>query len=123
MSFCTNCGKPLVQGVNKCGWCEHPLTEEERMRNINSSNAKDVYVNKSIKNIVAVIQILVGWQLLYIGSLICYYIFAPWGAEMGRNHNRNPDYGFFYGGVFALLGLFFYWVYIKLTKDPETYEE
>lgn len=120
MPFCTNCGKPLVKGVNKCGWCEHHLTEEE-IEYLKTPIKNDVFVTTSIKRVVAIIQLLVGWQLLYIGSLICYYIFAPWGAELGRKHNRNPDYGFFYGGVFALLGLFFYWIYICLTKDPESY--
>ena len=121
MSFCTNCGKPLVQGVNKCGWCEHPLSDKEKLTQ--PVIKYDVNVSIIVKRIVAIIQLLIGWQLFYIGSLICYYIFAPWGAEMGRKHNRNPDYGFLYGGIFALLGLFIYWIYLVVTEDPETYEE
>jgi hypothetical protein len=118
--YCINCGKPLVEGVLKCGYCEHPLSETD-INSIkpNKPIEKEIKISDGVKWALGIYCLLVGWQTLYIGTAICWFIWAPYCAEMADEHNRSPDYGFAYGIIFGIFGILFYWIYIKLTKDPD----
>jgi hypothetical protein len=122
--YCTNCGKLLVDGVLKCGYCEHPLPEADTKQiKIHKPLIRKVKISSGVKWAMGIYCLLVGWQTLYIGALICWFLWAPVCAEMADDHNRSTDYGFAYGIIFGIFGIMFYWAYLKLTKDPPTKKE
>jgi len=59
-----------------------------------------------------------GAILAPIGALVAYYWWGPWMVDFAIEHNRNINWAYFYGMSFGLFGIFFYYVYVKVTRDP-----
>jgi hypothetical protein len=121
MTFCKNCGKRLISGVRKCGYCEEPLTEEEQNNIVERRDSNASYIHT--KKIVAVIGIFLGicsiitWDWIgVIAILIGYFWIGPWCANIAEDDGREPNSAFVVGALFGLLGLLFYWVWVKLTS-------
>jgi uncharacterized membrane protein YeaQ/YmgE (transglycosylase-associated protein family) len=53
-----------------------------------------------------------------VGALVGYFWFAPWTANLAKEHNRSINWAYFYGFLFSLIGCGIYWLYVTLTKDP-----
>jgi len=120
MTNCEKCGKQLVQGVKKCGYCGHPAPEiitppSEDSKNIwNELNSSTHWVI-----IFFILLALLGNPAVGVmGALLGYFWLGPWAAAFAKEHNRSVNWAYFYGFVFAFLGCGLYWVYVKITTDP-----
>jgi tetratricopeptide (TPR) repeat protein len=57
--------------------------------------------------------------LLFLAVLIGYFWTGPFNFDIAKGHNRNINWAYFIGFVLSFPGWFLYWVYVKLTNDPE----
>lgn len=122
MTNCENCGKQLVKGVKKCGYCGYPAPE---VITAQSEESKNIWSElSSLTHGVVIILILLGILgspiIGIIGALIGYFWFAPWTANFGKEHNRSINWAYFFGFL-GLITIALYWVYVKLTRDPNSH--
>lgn len=46
-----------------------------------------------------------------------WFFVAKWCLDTAWEHHRSPTWAFFIGVMFSLLGLFVYWIFVKIFKD------
>ena len=133
MSFCNNCGKPLNASSAFCESCGSPVNKTDTTVPV---DIKVDIVSHNTKLGIAIFMIfLICVDLLIImfdpsvtsgGDLVrtlfaCglgYFLIGPWAAKIGKDHNRNPNYGFIWGSLLNLIGILIYWIWVKVSKDP-----
>jgi hypothetical protein len=139
MLHCPYCGKKVIQGDNFCHSCrrtfEDPLIDPSQKSQIKASSEKiwDTYWHEtnSATHFVFIIFLLFsfisnfirgnlgGMISAIIGALAAYYWWGPWMVDFAKEHNRNINWAYFYGLAFGLIGLIFYYIYVKVSTDPE----
>lgn len=119
MTNCENCGKQLVKGVKKCGYCEHPAPEIITPTTEDSKSIWNELSSLTQWTIIILIPLaILGNPIVgIIGALIGYFWLAPWAANFAKEHNRSKNWAYFYGFL-GFLPLGIYWVFVKLTRDP-----
>ena len=109
MTFCEKCGKEIVKGTVCC-----PIPVKK---------LDPVWVNVN-----PIVIILFGAYAIYsifdaplmiIGCAIGYFWTGKWCVEMALKNNRSPNWAFFAGGFFNLIGYVIYWIYIKCVGEKK----
>jgi hypothetical protein len=130
--YCPNCGKQIVPGVKKCGWCEHPLDDSvidslKGESSVDKEGADECWKHLSLatKCVFIVFFILSAIGGFIIGGivfvLLVYYWFGPWAYNFARRHNRSVNWAYSWACL-GLISLLFYWIYVRVTADPEENE-
>jgi hypothetical protein len=119
MAKCSLCGKQLETGVEKCGYCGHPTPTIVTSPTGDSTSIWNEMNSLTHWVIIILIPlVIIGNPIAgIIGALVGYFWFAPWTATFAKEHNRNKNWGYFFGFL-GLIPLAIYWVYVKLTQDP-----
>ncbi len=119
MTNCENCGKQLVQGVKKCGYCGHPAPESITPPSEDSKNIWNELSSLTQWAIIILIPLAILGNPIagIIGALIGYFWLAPWAANFAKEHNRSVNWGYFFGFL-GPLSCVIYWLYVKFTTDP-----
>ncbi len=119
MTNCEKCGKQLVQGVKKCGYCGHPAPESITPPSEDSKNIWNELSSLTQWAIIILIPLAILGNFIagIIGALIGYFWLAPWAANFAKEHNRSINWGYFFGFL-GPLSCVIYWLYVKLTTDP-----
>jgi MFS family permease len=119
MTNCEKCGKQLVQGVKKCGYCGHPAPEIITPPSEDSKNIWNELSSLTQLTIIILIPLAILGNFIagIIGALIGYFWLAPSAANFAKEHNRSINWGYFFGFL-GPLSCVVYWLYVKLTTDP-----
>ena len=76
------------------------------------------FATHAIFILIFLLSLLSNFIFAIIGALIAYFVWGPWMVDFAIEHHRNINWAYFYGTAFGLIGLLFYYVYVKLSRDP-----
>jgi tetratricopeptide (TPR) repeat protein len=85
-------------------------------------------VDRRVKILLIIFVSLGCISWIYLGALIQaviliglflfqWFIVARWCLNLAREHHRSPTGAFFMGALFSIGGYFFYWIFVKISKD------